>query len=229
MLKSCCLGTSLSPAPADIFRQEGRIFSGDHHGLVTWFNASHVSNSVGLGSTWSNRHSKLGRKEVRSVQREYCQPLQITHRFWLRICYSGIVIRKGPLAILRDPTSNRWNRFYVVLRRPYLYLYESPVATNEVSVINLSTVRVEQNAEIERMLEVRSAGHAALAFCDAEIASVHSANSLSRYSLIKTGQCWGRATREVLADVLRCFSYFLSTQSQHDMLDWMKAIDPSLA
>jgi hypothetical protein len=40
------------------------------------------------------------------------------------------------------------------MRRPYLYLYESPVATNEVSVINLSTVRVEQNPEIERMLEV---------------------------------------------------------------------------
>ena len=44
----------------------------------------------------------------------------------------------------------------MVLRRPYLYLYESPVATNEVSVINLSTVRVEQNPEIERMLEVGS-------------------------------------------------------------------------
>lgn len=42
----------------------------------------------------------------------------------------------------------------MVLRRPYLHLYESSSETEEVGVINLSTVRVEQSPEIEQMLEV---------------------------------------------------------------------------
>ncbi|KAM0788929.1 hypothetical protein ACM66B_003005 [Microbotryomycetes sp. NB124-2] len=61
--------------------------------------------------------------------------------------------KRGAIAILRDPASNQWRKFFGVLRRPYLCLYESPSDIDEVSVINLSTVRVEQSTEIEQMLE----------------------------------------------------------------------------
>ncbi|BGP23699.1 hypothetical protein JCM10295v2_002600 [Rhodotorula toruloides] len=61
--------------------------------------------------------------------------------------------KRGPLAILRDPTSNQWRKHWFVLRRPYLYLYNSSAEIDEVAVINVSTVRVEQSPEIERMLE----------------------------------------------------------------------------
>lgn len=58
--------------------------------------------------------------------------------------------------MLRDPTSDKWRKYWAVLRRPYLHLYESSSEAEEVTVINLSTVRVEQSPEIEQMLEVRS-------------------------------------------------------------------------
>lgn len=57
--------------------------------------------------------------------------------------------------MLRDPTSDKWKKYWFVLRRPYLYLYESSAETQEVNVINVSSVRVEQSPEIEQMLEVR--------------------------------------------------------------------------
>lgn len=59
--------------------------------------------------------------------------------------------------MLRDPTSDKWKKYWFVLRRPYLYLYETSSETHEVTVINVSTVRVEQTPEIEQMLEVRLA------------------------------------------------------------------------
>lgn len=55
--------------------------------------------------------------------------------------------------MLRDPTSNQWKKYWVVLRRPYLHLYESSSETEEVNAINLATVRVEQSPEIEQMLD----------------------------------------------------------------------------
>lgn len=67
--------------------------------------------------------------------------------------------KRGPLAILRDPTSNQWRKHWFVLRRPYLYLYNSSAEVDEVAVINVSTVRVEQSPEIERMLEVNWPSH----------------------------------------------------------------------
>lgn len=62
--------------------------------------------------------------------------------------------RRGTLAMLRDPTDQNWKRIFLVLRRPYLYLYDSSTEVDEQAVINISTVRVEQSPEIEQMLEV---------------------------------------------------------------------------
>lgn len=78
----------------------------------------------------------------------------------LRLCAdlhsfsSGIVVKRGYLAILRDPTSNQWTKFFAVFRRPYLHLFASTTEKDEVSVINLSTVKVEQTLELETMLNV---------------------------------------------------------------------------
>ncbi|KAI5480411.1 hypothetical protein MNV49_000986 [Pseudohyphozyma bogoriensis] len=66
---------------------------------------------------------------------------------------SDTAAKRGYLAMLRDPTSDRWKKYWVVLRRPYLYLYESTSEVEEATVINISTVRVEQSPEIEQMLE----------------------------------------------------------------------------
>ncbi|GAA5992753.1 hypothetical protein JCM10908_006917 [Rhodotorula pacifica] len=61
--------------------------------------------------------------------------------------------KRGILAMLRDPTSSEWRKHWFVLRRPYLYIYNSAAELDEAAVINVSTVRVEQTPEIEQMLE----------------------------------------------------------------------------
>lgn len=68
---------------------------------------------------------------------------------------STAVNKRGVLALLRDPTSNQWRKYWFVQRRPYLYIYSSNAEAEEAAVINVSTVRVEQSPEIEQMLEVR--------------------------------------------------------------------------
>ncbi|GAA5983840.1 hypothetical protein JCM5350_007569 [Sporobolomyces pararoseus] len=97
--------------------------------------------------------------------------------------------KRGPLALLRDPTSNEWRKYWFVLRRPYLYLYTSSGEVEEVAIVNISTVRVEQSPEIEQMLDRKYA----------------------------------------FAIFTHQNSYFFSAPTLRDMLDWMKAIDPSLA
>ncbi|GAA5927744.1 uncharacterized protein JCM15063_005982 [Sporobolomyces koalae] len=97
--------------------------------------------------------------------------------------------KRGPLALLRDPTSNEWRKYWFVLRRPYLHLYTSSKEVEEVSIVNVATVRVEQSPEIEQMLDRKYA----------------------------------------FAIFTHQNSYFFSAPSLRDMLDWMKAIDPSLA
>lgn len=85
--------------------------------------------------------------------------------------------------MLRDPTSDQWvkrwcefalglscldrsfllsldvdvvpcERSIVVLRRPYLYIYEDGDEVREVGVINLGNVHVDSNLELESMLQV---------------------------------------------------------------------------
>lgn len=71
---------------------------------------------------------------------------------------SAHVAKRSHLAILRDPSSNTWTRRFAVLRRPYLYLYDSSSSAelDPVDIINVSAVRVDVSAELEAMLKVRS-------------------------------------------------------------------------
>lgn len=68
---------------------------------------------------------------------------------------SGAVLKRGYLNCLRDPSSNQWTKYWAVLRRPYLHLYDSSLAAemDQVGVINLGNVRVEQTDELEKMLQ----------------------------------------------------------------------------
>lgn len=46
----------------------------------------------------------------------------------------------------------------VVLKRPYLYIYEKNDEVSELGVINLLNVHIDSNPEMEQMLNVRSDG-----------------------------------------------------------------------
>uniref|UniRef100_A0A8C7ZU22 plus-end-directed kinesin ATPase n=1 Tax=Oryzias sinensis TaxID=183150 RepID=A0A8C7ZU22_9TELE len=70
--------------------------------------------------------------------------------FFLIIC-SPIVSKKGYLHFL-EPHTSGWVRRYVVVRRPYVYLYRSERDSVERAVINLSSAKVEYSEDKQTLL-----------------------------------------------------------------------------
>uniref|UniRef100_A0A8C5CBR5 plus-end-directed kinesin ATPase n=1 Tax=Gadus morhua TaxID=8049 RepID=A0A8C5CBR5_GADMO len=66
-------------------------------------------------------------------------------------CLSPIVSKKGYLHFL-EPHSNGWVKRYVVVRRPYVYLYRSERDSVERAVINLSSAQVEYSEDKQTLL-----------------------------------------------------------------------------
>ena len=67
---------------------------------------------------------------------------------------SPIVSKKGYLHFL-EPQASGWQRRFVVVRRPYVYLYRSERDSVERAVINLSNAQVEYSEDQRTMLRVR--------------------------------------------------------------------------
>lgn len=74
----------------------------------------------------------------------------------LCICFftcSPIVSKKGYLHFL-EPHTSGWVKRYVVVRRPYVYLYRSERDSVERAVINLSSAKVEYSEDKQTLLRV---------------------------------------------------------------------------
>lgn len=67
---------------------------------------------------------------------------------------SPIVSKKGYLHFL-EPHTAGWAKRFVVVRRPYAYMYNSDKDTVERFVLNLSTAQVEYSEDQQAMLKVR--------------------------------------------------------------------------
>ncbi|XP_062853288.1 kinesin-like protein KIF1A isoform X3 [Trichomycterus rosablanca] len=65
---------------------------------------------------------------------------------------SPIVSKKGYLHFL-EPHANGWVRRYVVVRRPYVYIYNSDRDTVERAILNLSSAQVEYSEDQQAMLK----------------------------------------------------------------------------
>uniref|UniRef100_A0A673IYA7 PH domain-containing protein n=1 Tax=Sinocyclocheilus rhinocerous TaxID=307959 RepID=A0A673IYA7_9TELE len=64
---------------------------------------------------------------------------------------SPIVSKKGYLQFL-EPHSNDWVKRYVVVRRPYVYIYNTERDTVERAILNLSSAQVEYSEDQQAML-----------------------------------------------------------------------------
>lgn len=69
---------------------------------------------------------------------------------------SPIVSKKGYLHFL-EPHTAGWAKRFVVVRRPYAYMYNSDKDAVERFVLNLSTAQVEYSEDQQAMLKVRRA------------------------------------------------------------------------
>lgn len=81
-------------------------------------------------------------------------PPQLPEPTDVSLPHSPIVSKKGYLHFL-EPHTAGWAKRFVVVRRPYAYMYNSDKDTVERFVLNLSTAQVEYSEDQQAMLKVR--------------------------------------------------------------------------
>lgn len=55
-----------------------------------------------------------------------------------------------------EPRSNSWVKYFVVVRRPYVFMYHNDKDPVERGILNLSTAQVEYSEDQQAMLKVSS-------------------------------------------------------------------------
>ncbi|KAI9308650.1 hypothetical protein BJ944DRAFT_246384 [Cunninghamella echinulata] len=63
------------------------------------------------------------------------------------------ITKKGYLSYQEDPLVDKWTKRWCVIRRPYIYIYAHQNEQDEVGVINISSVRVDNNKALEKLLQ----------------------------------------------------------------------------
>uniref|UniRef100_A0A8D0D2I6 plus-end-directed kinesin ATPase n=1 Tax=Sander lucioperca TaxID=283035 RepID=A0A8D0D2I6_SANLU len=78
--------------------------------------------------------------------------LILTDLFFLSLLFRSVVSKKGFLSFM-EPRSNSWVKHFVVVRRPYVFIYNSDKDPVERGVLNLSTAQVEYSEDQQAMLK----------------------------------------------------------------------------
>uniref|UniRef100_A0A3Q2P4Y7 plus-end-directed kinesin ATPase n=1 Tax=Fundulus heteroclitus TaxID=8078 RepID=A0A3Q2P4Y7_FUNHE len=93
----------------------------------------------------SDKKPMNGGSDVKPRIRKYMPEIQ-------EIRVSPIVSKKGYINFL-EPLTNGWVKRYVVVRRPYVYIYNSERDTVERAILNLSSAQVEYSEDQQAMLK----------------------------------------------------------------------------
>ncbi|XP_053539647.1 kinesin-like protein KIF1A isoform X11 [Ictalurus punctatus] len=104
-----------------------------------------VSPNRGSTSDGEGKKSPSGAPESKSRTHTFVPDIQ-------EIRVSPIVSKKGYLHFL-EPHTNGWVKRYVVVRRPYVYIYNSERDTVERAILNLSSAQVEYSEDQQAMLK----------------------------------------------------------------------------
>ncbi|GAB1608050.1 kinesin-like protein unc-104 isoform X2 [Argonauta hians] len=105
-----------------------------------------------LSSMAENCERKLS-LPLKSIKPEADQQLFVPDIEEVRI--SPIVSRKGYLNFLEEKT-NGWTKRWVVVRRPYVYIYNNEKDPVERGLINLATAQIEYSEDQQAMLKTRN-------------------------------------------------------------------------
>lgn len=69
------------------------------------------------------------------------------------VLFSSVVSKKGYLHF-KEPLSSNWAKHFVIVRRPYVFIYNSDKDPVERGIINLSTAQVEYSEDQQAMVKV---------------------------------------------------------------------------
>ncbi|KAI7850116.1 hypothetical protein BDC45DRAFT_573253 [Circinella umbellata] len=69
------------------------------------------------------------------------------------VTQSDTVSKRGYLTYQESAVHDKWVKRWLVIRRPYIYIYTNHTETDEQGVINVSSVRIDYNRALEQMIE----------------------------------------------------------------------------
>uniref|UniRef100_A0A8C2U2L8 plus-end-directed kinesin ATPase n=1 Tax=Coturnix japonica TaxID=93934 RepID=A0A8C2U2L8_COTJA len=69
------------------------------------------------------------------------------------VCFSSSVVSKKGYLHFKEPLSSSWAKHFVVVRRPYVFIYNSDKDPVERGLINLSTAQVEYSEDQQAMVK----------------------------------------------------------------------------
>uniref|UniRef100_A0AAQ6API9 plus-end-directed kinesin ATPase n=1 Tax=Amphiprion ocellaris TaxID=80972 RepID=A0AAQ6API9_AMPOC len=125
----------------------------DSRFLSVFCTANNLTNSVAHIAQMSWLccfHRGAGLKNVsRSKRGKYLELRALIFDF---LFLSPIVSKKGYIHFL-EPHTNGWVKRYVVVRRPYVYIYNTERDTVERAILNLSSAQVEYSEDQQAMLK----------------------------------------------------------------------------
>lgn len=125
-----------------------------HFGPITVDNTSLLPTNTSLQR---NKNTiKRTRRSLESdlpAQQDQQQPLRLYVPELEEIRVSPVVARKGYLNILEHGCAG-WKKRWVVVRRPYVFIYRSDKDPVERAVINLGTAQVECSEDQAAMVKV---------------------------------------------------------------------------
>ncbi|TKY87059.1 hypothetical protein EX895_003736 [Sporisorium graminicola] len=137
---------------------------GKANGLAAMFSPSAASDvdagdasGLGLESASLSTPTKLDRTTSSLSQHSSLAPSlaptapKLTAQVTL-VARSDNATRRGWLSMPVEAFTDSWVRRWFALRRPFLFVYESQAETDALMVINVDSVRVEHDENIERML-----------------------------------------------------------------------------
>lgn len=132
---------------------------------------------------------------------------------------SPIVSKKGYLHFL-EPHTSGWVKRYVVVRRPYVYLYRSERDSVERAVINLSSAKVEYSEDKQTLLRVGEAFNPATKQTQRSI-NKQQPNLIGFVSYLQTPNTFTVCTEHR--------GILLQAANDKEMHDWLYAFNPLLA
>uniref|UniRef100_A0A8C1P4P4 plus-end-directed kinesin ATPase n=1 Tax=Cyprinus carpio TaxID=7962 RepID=A0A8C1P4P4_CYPCA len=112
----------------------------------------------------------------------------------------SVVSKKGFLSFM-EPRSNSWVKHFVVVRRPYVFIYNNDKDPVERGVLNLSTAQVEYSEDQQAMLKTPNT----FAVCTKHRGILLQANN------DKDMNDWLYAFNPLLAGTIRCTLIFLAS------------------
>uniref|UniRef100_A0A8B9JE85 plus-end-directed kinesin ATPase n=1 Tax=Astyanax mexicanus TaxID=7994 RepID=A0A8B9JE85_ASTMX len=126
----------------------------------------------------------------------------------------SVVSKKGYLSFM-EPRSNSWLKHFVVVRRPYVFIYNSDKDPVERGVLNLSTAQVEYSEDQQAMLKTPNT----FAVCTKHRGILLQANN------DKDMNDWLYAFNPLLAGTIR---YFTSSIANSKLLEHQKWLSTHL-